>query len=136
MRVCPENSLAMAPALPKIETEAARWQYLEGLAPKGGLVDKWTVRGSQMQKPLLEFSGACGQVLFGGDSPCRAGSSLLCLCGCPSFLQECKLVHRCCIFESVHLSTRFSICTKLPCPMNAPNASHNSCHHKRNFVFG
>ena len=59
VRVCPEDSLQMVPSLPEITKEGPRWEYLEQMDPKGDVADKWTVRGSQMQRPLLEFSGAC-----------------------------------------------------------------------------
>ena len=42
-----------------VTQQGPRWQYLDQMEPKGDVVDKWTVRGSQVQRPLLEFSGAC-----------------------------------------------------------------------------
>ena len=35
------------------------WDFAVSLPSRGGLVDKYTVKGSQFQTPLMEFSGAC-----------------------------------------------------------------------------
>ncbi|KAL7464674.1 hypothetical protein ACHAXS_005005 [Conticribra weissflogii] len=35
------------------------WDYAINLPERGDLVDKYTVKGSQFQTPLMEFSGAC-----------------------------------------------------------------------------
>lgn len=35
------------------------WNYAIELPERGNLVDKYTLRGSQFQTPLMEFSGAC-----------------------------------------------------------------------------
>ena len=35
------------------------WDYAVDLPERGDLVDKYTVKGSQFQTPLMEFSGAC-----------------------------------------------------------------------------
>jgi pyruvate-ferredoxin/flavodoxin oxidoreductase len=42
----------------KKETEE-NWNYAFELPERGDLIDKSTVRGSQSQTPLLEFSGGC-----------------------------------------------------------------------------
>ena len=39
--------------------ERENWDYSLSLSEKDGLMDKFTVKGSQFQQPLLEFSGAC-----------------------------------------------------------------------------
>ncbi len=36
------------------------WDYAIALAPKANPEDKYSVKGSQFQQPLLEFSGSCG----------------------------------------------------------------------------
>ncbi len=38
---------------------APYWDYAVGLRGKGVIGDKFSVKGSQFQKPLLEFSAAC-----------------------------------------------------------------------------
>ena len=59
--ICPAkvSALVMKP----IDTQAALQEenrkFAETLAPKGDLVKRSTVIGSQFQQPLLEFSGAC-----------------------------------------------------------------------------
>lgn len=35
------------------------WNYAVNLPERGDLVDKYTLKGSQFQLPLMEFSGAC-----------------------------------------------------------------------------
>jgi hypothetical protein len=42
-----------------LATGEQTWDYAMSLPERGDLVDKYTVRGSQMQTPLIEFSGAC-----------------------------------------------------------------------------
>lgn len=59
-QVCPakEKALVMKPIatqMPKTET----WDYAMGVSPKANPVNKLTVKGSQFEQPLLEFSGAC-----------------------------------------------------------------------------
>ena len=59
-QVCPspEKALIMKP----IETQmnqTANWDYAMSLAPKANPMNKYTLKGSQFEKPLLEFSGAC-----------------------------------------------------------------------------
>ncbi len=62
--VCPgkkgEKALIMTP-LAKIqkETNAELEFVVENIEPKGHLVDRGTLKGSQFQQPLFEFSGAC-----------------------------------------------------------------------------
>ena len=42
------------------EAEIANWDYaVDKVAPKANLANKGTVKGSQFEQPLLEFSGAC-----------------------------------------------------------------------------
>ncbi|MCR4436485.1 MAG: pyruvate:ferredoxin (flavodoxin) oxidoreductase [Clostridiales bacterium] len=59
-RVCPakEKALVMKP----IETQTSEmdnWEYALKLSKKENPMDKETVKGSQFEQPLLEFSGAC-----------------------------------------------------------------------------
>ena len=58
---CPakETALSMKP----IDTQAdqiAAWDYAINLSYKENPEDKFTVKGSQFEQPLLEFSGSCG----------------------------------------------------------------------------
>ncbi len=58
--ICPakEKALIMKP----LETQHAQidlWEYAMSLSPKANPMNKNTVKGSQFEQPLLEFSGAC-----------------------------------------------------------------------------
>lgn len=61
VEACPE-----APkALKMLDMEDMRlwgvpnWEYATGLPERGDMIDRHSVRGSQFQTPLMEFSGAC-----------------------------------------------------------------------------
>ena len=59
-QVCPakEKALVMVPL--GTQTEQIKiWEYATNLSPKANPMDKFNVKGSQFEKPLLEFSGAC-----------------------------------------------------------------------------
>jgi len=56
---CPDDSLAMLPFKDHSEVGSSNWDYAVTLEDKGHLIDKYTVKGSQFQQPLMEFSGAC-----------------------------------------------------------------------------
>ena len=58
--VCPakEKALVMKP-LESQMPEQDNWDYCLSLSEKANPLDKFTVRGSQFQRPLMEFSGAC-----------------------------------------------------------------------------
>ncbi len=58
--VCPakEKAITMQP-LHTQYAEAANWEYSMTLSKKPNPVSKETVKGSQFEQPLLEFSGAC-----------------------------------------------------------------------------
>ncbi|MDR2527476.1 MAG: pyruvate:ferredoxin (flavodoxin) oxidoreductase [Synergistaceae bacterium] len=57
--ICPVSALEMKP----IATQSAEISYwthaMENIADKENAGNKFTVQGSQFQRPLLEFSGAC-----------------------------------------------------------------------------
>ncbi|KGM97026.1 pyruvate-flavodoxin oxidoreductase [Clostridium novyi A str. 4552] len=59
--VCPAptKALVMKPAATQ-ESEQANYDYAQTLPVKENPMDKYTVKGSQFEKPLLEFHGACG----------------------------------------------------------------------------
>ena len=58
---CPtkEKALEMEPFETGIATQAGNWNYCIALDHKPNPDDKFAVRGSQFEVPLLEFSGAC-----------------------------------------------------------------------------
>lgn len=59
VHVCPDDALTATPILDVLAPEAANWDFMQTLPNRGSLFDKSTVRGSQFQQPLMEFSGAC-----------------------------------------------------------------------------
>jgi pyruvate-ferredoxin/flavodoxin oxidoreductase len=60
-QVCPakEKALVMQPFESQL-VQAPLWDYAMTLAPKANPMNKASVKGSQFETPLLEFSGACG----------------------------------------------------------------------------
>ncbi|MBE7030908.1 MAG: pyruvate:ferredoxin (flavodoxin) oxidoreductase [Ruminococcaceae bacterium] len=60
-QVCPskEKALVMEPLDGMVEKEADNWDYAMSVPVKDNLMDKFSVKGSQFARPLLEFSGAC-----------------------------------------------------------------------------
>ena len=59
--VCPAPGKALImKSLSTQEVEIANWDYaVDKVAPKANPANKGTVKGSQFEQPLLEFSGAC-----------------------------------------------------------------------------
>ncbi|RNC28593.1 MAG: Pyruvate synthase [Candidatus Dichloromethanomonas elyunquensis] len=59
--ICPApgKALIMKPAVPEIEMESENWEYAMTITPKEDLADRYTLKGSQFIRPLLEFNGAC-----------------------------------------------------------------------------
>lgn len=59
--ICPvkEKALIMKPAAQEIEAESENWEFSMTLSEKPDLTDRFTVKGSQFIRPLLEFNGAC-----------------------------------------------------------------------------
>merc|ERR1719230_627690 len=49
----------MTPFAKVIDTERGNWGFGESLKDRGHLVERSTVKGSQFQQAMLEFSGAC-----------------------------------------------------------------------------
>ncbi len=66
-QVCPakEKALVMQPLASQLGQDAL-WQYAMSLAPKKNPLNPFTVKGSQFEQPLLEFSGACAGCLETG----------------------------------------------------------------------
>ena len=58
--VCPApgKALTMVPLHTQMD-EAKNWDYAMALPKKANPMDKFSVKGSQFEQPLLEFSGAC-----------------------------------------------------------------------------
>lgn len=62
VNVCPSpkgKALEMKPIEEVKEINAKLWDYLMKLPERTGNMGKFTLKGSQFRKPLLEFSGAC-----------------------------------------------------------------------------
>ncbi|MFZ2257246.1 MAG: pyruvate:ferredoxin (flavodoxin) oxidoreductase [Clostridiaceae bacterium] len=59
-QVCPapQKALIMKPIETQME-QTTNWDYAMKLAPKANPMNKHTLKGSQFETPLLEFSGAC-----------------------------------------------------------------------------
>jgi pyruvate-ferredoxin/flavodoxin oxidoreductase len=61
VEACPEapKALEMQSIEKDKEENERNWDYAAELPERGDLTDKYSVRGSQFQTPLMEFSGAC-----------------------------------------------------------------------------
>jgi len=59
VRICPADALSFVSVDEAIETQSENWEYCASLPNHGAEMDRTTVKGSQFQQPLLEFSGAC-----------------------------------------------------------------------------
>ncbi|MCY6960714.1 pyruvate:ferredoxin (flavodoxin) oxidoreductase [Clostridium brassicae] len=59
-QICPApaKALVMQPAHTQLK-EQANWEYSLTLSKKENPMNKYTVKGSQFEQPLFEFSGAC-----------------------------------------------------------------------------
>ena len=59
-QVCPakEKALELKPLATQVE-KAVLWDYAVKVSPKDNPLNAFTVKGSQFEQPLLEFSGAC-----------------------------------------------------------------------------
>ncbi len=59
--ICPAKgkALIMEPAQQEIEAEASNWEFAMTLSEKPDIINRYTVKGSQFLRPLLEFNGAC-----------------------------------------------------------------------------
>jgi len=58
VNVCPVKALDLAPLETVCQTEVANWDYVQTL-PVREIVAPDTLKGSQLRRPLFEFSGAC-----------------------------------------------------------------------------
>lgn len=58
--ICPGHALTMVPMMPQVEAQVPLLNYCEAhVSIKDKLLPRFTIDGSQMQQPLMEFSGAC-----------------------------------------------------------------------------
>jgi pyruvate-ferredoxin/flavodoxin oxidoreductase len=59
--ICPakDKALVMRPLASQTQAEIPNFEFAQTLAPKDTLMQRGTVKGSQFQQPLLQFSGAC-----------------------------------------------------------------------------
>ena len=59
--VCPakNKALEMKPFAEEYEEQSKNWEYAMTVKAKKDLMDEYSVKGSQFQEPLLQFSGAC-----------------------------------------------------------------------------
>ncbi|MHB1653010.1 MAG: pyruvate:ferredoxin (flavodoxin) oxidoreductase [Desulfitobacteriaceae bacterium] len=55
----PGKALVMKPAEELMERESANWDFAMTVSEKHNIMDPKTLKGSQFNKPLLEFNGAC-----------------------------------------------------------------------------
>lgn len=60
VRICPGHALSMVPMAPESVLQKPFLEYSqEKVTYKGGLEPRFSIRGSQLYQPLLQFSGAC-----------------------------------------------------------------------------
>jgi sulfite reductase alpha subunit-like flavoprotein/ferredoxin len=60
VEMCPDDALVMKPQKYSAENHNEHWEFsMNQVSLKNHLADKNTVKGSQFQLPLMEFSGAC-----------------------------------------------------------------------------
>ncbi|MDR7855821.1 pyruvate:ferredoxin (flavodoxin) oxidoreductase [Tissierella sp.] len=59
--VCPakQKALVMTPFEEELEVQAKNWEYAMTVKAKTDVMDEYSIKGSQFQEPLLQFSGAC-----------------------------------------------------------------------------
>jgi pyruvate-ferredoxin/flavodoxin oxidoreductase len=57
--ICPSKVLLMKPLSTQLDKQVPLQRYSETIPTGRGGFDRFSVKGSQFQKPLLEFSGAC-----------------------------------------------------------------------------
>lgn len=58
--ICPGHALTMTPIAEELDIQRPFWTYCnDKVAYKTSILPRFTVNGSQMHQPLLEFSGAC-----------------------------------------------------------------------------
>lgn len=58
--ICPGHALTMQPVASQMELQSKLLDFASTIPEKDNLMPATTVLGSQLHRPLLEFSGACG----------------------------------------------------------------------------
>ena len=59
--ICPGDALTMVPIASQLDVQRANLAYAQAhVTIKDNILPRNTINGSQLQQPLLEFSGACG----------------------------------------------------------------------------
>eukprot|EP00887_Chlorella_sp_A99_P003750 scaffold7.g3750.t1 len=74
VHACPDNALVATPLEALLAQEEPNWDFFLKLPIRGDLFNKDTVRGSQFNQPLMEFSGACEGC---GETPYMFGTRML-----------------------------------------------------------
>ena len=59
VNTCPDDALRMVPLAEIHESSSENWEFAMNLADRADRFDKFSLKGSQFQTPLIEFSGAC-----------------------------------------------------------------------------
>ena len=59
IHACPDAALVAKPITDVLAVEETNWDFFKQLPVRNTLLERNTVKGSQLQQPLLEFSGAC-----------------------------------------------------------------------------
>lgn len=59
VNTCPDDALRMVPLAEIHDTSSANWEFAMGLEDRSARFEKNSLKGSQFQVPLMEFSGAC-----------------------------------------------------------------------------
>lgn len=57
--ICPGHALDMMPAAAQIAAQAPLLEFAQTITDKGSLFTTDTIQGTQFQRPMLQFSGAC-----------------------------------------------------------------------------
>ncbi len=59
--MCPGQALTMVPLNSQLPLQENLMEWCrENISDKNNILPKYTIKGSQLQRPLLQFSGACG----------------------------------------------------------------------------
>ncbi|MDE6342046.1 MAG: pyruvate:ferredoxin (flavodoxin) oxidoreductase [Muribaculaceae bacterium] len=58
--ICPGHALTMQPLATQLDTQDKCLAFAQTISEKNTLIPRDTPKGSQLWRPLLEFSGACG----------------------------------------------------------------------------
>uniref|UniRef100_Q94IN5 Pyruvate dehydrogenase [NADP(+)], mitochondrial n=1 Tax=Euglena gracilis TaxID=3039 RepID=PNO_EUGGR len=59
VETCPDDALEMTDAFTATPVQRTNWEFAIKVPNRGTMTDRYSLKGSQFQQPLLEFSGAC-----------------------------------------------------------------------------